>query len=107
MQSDSFNPRARDGREVAQWLAFGQWSSFNPRARDGREGGRYDVTRLCYRFNPRARDGREALNAGIAPIKKVSIHAPVMDANDNEYRIMADTQVSIHAPVMDANLTTT
>tara|TARA_R110002051_G_scaffold200370_1_gene267261 strand:+ start:3375 stop:3485 length:111 start_codon:yes stop_codon:yes gene_type:complete len=33
-------------------------------------------------FNPRARDGREGLMMFIDADKHVSIHAPVMDAND-------------------------
>ena len=33
--------------------------SFNPRARDGREIHLPRHSRLAYRFNPRARDGRE------------------------------------------------
>ena len=34
---------------------------------------------------------------------RVSIHAPVMDANWQFDDAQADRQVSIHAPVMDAN----
>ena len=34
-------------------------------------------------FNPRARDGREILRNVIIQKYSVSIHAPVMDANDD------------------------
>ena len=34
---NSFNPRARDGREVFIIFCIKRLSSFNPRARDGRE----------------------------------------------------------------------
>ena len=37
------------------------------------------------------------------PNVAVSIHAPVMDANDNSADKLLDLLVSIHAPVMDAN----
>ena len=35
-------------------------------------------------FNPRARDGRESYAAGQWQRIQVSIHAPVMDANDGQ-----------------------
>ena len=53
-------------------------------------------------FNPRARDGREDLVAAIEASEKVSIHAPVMDANATALAMRALIDVSIHAPVMDA-----
>ena len=35
---------------------------------------------------------------------RVSIHAPVMDANDMDNQTDAAKEVSIHAPVMDAKV---
>ena len=35
----------------------------------------------CECFNPRARDGREKADDHVKSLEKVSIHAPVMDAN--------------------------
>ena len=53
-------------------------------------------------FNPRARDGREDTTKVAITTAKVSIHAPVMDANDLGDNDTASNEVSIHAPVMDA-----
>ena len=33
----SFNPRARDGRDISQRMKLSMVLSFNPRARDGRD----------------------------------------------------------------------
>ena len=82
--NQSFNPRARDGREYfsIQYLAVFAVSihapvmdakdkdlyrqhglCFNPRARDGRERRSYAAKHSGVRFNPRARDGRETISA--------------------------------------------
>ena len=53
-------------------------------------------------FNPRARDGREQTGSATNKQGMVSIHAPVMDANDFLTRPKGHGSVSIHAPVMDA-----
>ena len=78
----SFNPRARDGRELCLKFNLIPRSGFNPRARDGRESVPTSIFKLLTCFNPRARDGREDLTmlAGSVGVL-VSIHAPVMDAN--------------------------
>ena len=55
--------------------------SFNPRARDGREANIDILQHGIECFNPRARDGREAPYVPYTLLKVVSIHAPVMDAN--------------------------
>ena len=60
----SFNPRARDGRELRRSPYANHLDSFNPRARDGRETCKVWLRSQCLSFNPRARDGRELnLNA--------------------------------------------
>ena len=61
-------------------------SCFNPRARDGREISHKAIKILVRRFNPRARDGREDPMGNAYFAGMVSIHAPVMDAN--EYRLL-------------------
>ena len=53
-------------------------------------------------FNPRARDGRENEAYQAYKAAKVSIHAPVMDANPDIAEKVINHAVSIHAPVMDA-----
>ena len=77
--------------------------SFNPRARDGRELNLSRARHTRQRFNPRARDGREVLLNLLKQEAKVSIHAPVMDAKKQTIDNNAFNFVSIHAPVMDAN----
>ena len=39
----SFNPRARDGRETGLCNMYTRHSRFNPRARDGREDEKYRI----------------------------------------------------------------
>ena len=56
-------------------------AGFNPRARDGRELALRDSYQQQRRFNPRARDGREISLMPSSLRAVVSIHAPVMDAN--------------------------
>ena len=54
-------------------------------------------------FNPRTRDGCEALQHEPLENLRVSIHAPVMGANDEARAMDTPMGVSIHAPVMGAN----
>ena len=61
-------------------------SRFNPRTRDGCEACRLIMCRCLCGFNPRTRDGCEALELPIERKLGVSIHAPVMGAN-NAYRV--------------------
>ena len=77
----SFNPRAREGRDAPEIRVYGADRCFNPRAREGRDtilhfiqtlifvsihaparGATKSVIRLrpnSGRFNPRAREGRD------------------------------------------------
>ena len=80
----SFNPRARDGRDVSLVMVLYLIASFNPRARDGRDNAAVANTISCGCFNPRARDGRDAFIAHPHIASVVSIHAPVMDAIADE-----------------------
>ena len=56
----SFNPRAREGRDRPRERAGKEEVCFNPRAREGRDpsGTSGDHDRAC--FNPRVREGRDA-----------------------------------------------
>ena len=78
--SVSFNPRAREGRDI-----------FLPR--DARKG---------LRFNPRAREGRDALRADGWYLRSVSIHAPARGATRVNTLCIMSRQVSIHAPARGA-----
>ena len=62
--------------------------SFNPRARDGREMESFQSQYYCsVSFNPRARDGREHVQGYELDDYHVSIHAPVMDAKVCQYQV--------------------
>ena len=56
----SFNPRAREGRDSGKTSNQSPVFCFNPRAREGRDT---QSDRFCghdhHRFNPRAREGRD------------------------------------------------
>ena len=102
---ESFNPRARDGREVdvadhGKGLAV----SIHAPVMDAKKILLKSHTiKRC--FNPRARDGRELVSVKDGdPVIGVSIHAPVMDANSFVAITKPPSDVSIHAPVMDANI---
>ena len=98
-----FNPRAREGRDLATSALPYSADSFNPRAREGRDpsstnsasmslvfqstrprGARRGSCRSrtsCRRFNPRAREGRDHDGVGgLLDVAGVSIHAPVRGA---------------------------
>jgi len=100
-RNDSFNPRARAGRDVTSKdvLAFGTfqstrprgarpgvewffpiWNCFNPRARAGRDSRQLGLRWRCSCFNPRARAGRDDQHTISYRIPKVSIHAPARGA---------------------------
>ena len=55
----NFNPRAREGRDIAQKMFWSNSYNFNPRAREGRDTARADTRRTFSYFNPRAREGRD------------------------------------------------
>ena len=56
----SFNPRAREGRDLPAAPPAMRGRSFNPRAREGRDPCACIPGRTCGGFNPRAREGRDA-----------------------------------------------
>ncbi len=99
----SFNPRARTGRDSFPMIGSEGGIGFNPRARTGRDTtwppdyGR----RKC--FNPRARTGRDPKTLFPMPtFCTVSIHAPARGATTKEADNAGDVLVSIHAPARGA-----
>ena len=56
---ESFNPRARVGRDVRHLGRRGRVAGFNPRARVGRDCIPYEGHEDFLGFNPRARVGRD------------------------------------------------
>jgi len=102
----SFNPRAREGRDLANTPVRQFAKRFNPRAREGRDRRTKRQPRLtnvfqstrprgarhssvtpppfqAMRFNPRAREGRDSVRAP-RPVthQGVSIHAPARGATN-------------------------
>ena len=76
----SFNPRAREGRDVEFKSAAAALLCFNPRAREGRDWRRQPSNRSRQCFNPRAREGRDQSPEFAALPSEVSIHAPAKGA---------------------------
>ena len=121
--ADSFNPRARVGRDklvsifrkifwfqstrprgarrMRTTTSSTTWS-FNPRARVGRDSLFDDRELRVSRFNPRARVGRDAMFLSWYLWIKVSIHAPAWGATGNGRTMMDALKVSIHAPAWGA-----
>ena len=64
--SGSFNPRSREGNDVASWLDLLVFPCFNPRSREGNDdGGRYPGTNFIG-FNPRSREGNDGVTCCIS-----------------------------------------
>ncbi len=59
-ERQSFNPRARMGRDAALVVAVAHFFSFNPRARMGRDNDVIVAKSFIIGFNPRARMGRDS-----------------------------------------------
>ncbi len=124
-RSQSFNPRARAGRDPrrASW----PWpcARFNPRARAGRDGAASPWPASTSCFNPRARAGRDVPAVQLVVRHVVSIHAPARgatpdpDLKPSEVNVFQSTRprgarpaaggppadgarVSIHAPARGA-----
>ena len=77
--------------------------SFNPRARDGRElATANNKITVAVSIHAPVMDAKTGVWSEQSA-RIVSIHAPVMDANQKGLGFAIYTDVSIHAPVMDAN----
>jgi len=119
----SFNPRAREGRDQRQdpqqcrprVSIHAPVKGATPSGRACGGGGGVSIhapvkgaTRFFKKerrkacFNPRAREGRDAVLAVKRETKVVSIHAPVKGATQAGDRDRARRDVSIHAPVKGA-----
>ena len=76
---------------------------FNPRTREGCDLARFSCRRLLFYFNPRTREGcdygRERYPL-FHPL--ISIHAPVKGATPDGISVMPEVKISIHAPVKGA-----
>ena len=59
LRNTSFNPRAREGRDQISILGAQLPSGFNPRAREGRDLTAKHRLIFLVSFNPRAREGRD------------------------------------------------
>ena len=78
--------------------------SFNPRARDGREiRETANTVGIPVSIHAPVMDAKN-YNHDVFIKRLVSIHAPVMDANNPDVISNTISDVSIHAPVMDANI---
>ena len=103
---DSFNPRAREGRDLTgEVLTMGRSRSFNPRAREGRDRGAGAVRERAAAFQstrPRgARRQRHGVSRRVSGV--VSIHAPARGATlPVTFPIQSVIVVSIHAPARGA-----
>ena len=78
--SVSFNPRAREGRDIFLPRDARKGLRFNPRAREGRDFGTFVAPDWGWSFNPRAREGRDTWSAFGSLVGGVSIHAPARGA---------------------------
>ena len=57
--SVDFNPRSREGSDLAVPLLQPCRSNFNPRSREGSDRAYMDVTGVDVDFNPRSREGSD------------------------------------------------
>ena len=83
INGNSFNSRARKGRDKDKSYAIVKDSSFNSRARKGRDNTLLSLSVPSASFNSRARKGRDRRAYSILDyVAKVSIHAPARGATD-------------------------
>jgi len=80
IKMNSFNPRARAGRDRPGSIRLFPLWCFNPRARAGRDRAAHRLQAKDQRFNPRARAGRDRAVPAGDPVDDVSIHAPARGA---------------------------
>ncbi len=100
--SQSFNPRARVGRDWRGRIRVFRGVCFNPRARVGRDSPPRLGSEGMLSFNPRARVGRDAAQWCLKRILCVSIHAPAWGATLLARGADRRRGVSIHAPAWGA-----
>ncbi len=103
--SQSFNPRARVGRDFNCLDDSYTIDGFNPRARVGRDK-QFTVyfTEFGQFQSTRPRGARPTMRGGSAIRLPVSIHAPAWGATHEGLHIFKPSPVSIHAPAWGATL---
>ncbi len=82
----SFNPRPREGGDLAFEGFSKRAKGFNPRPREGGDCAIPEFTALMPCFNPRPREGGDHFHHGGMLIEIVSIHAPVKGATRDHPR---------------------
>ena len=75
---------------------------FNPRAREGRDPAQFYDRQPHLGFNPRAREGRDTSDEHACTSRAVSIHAPARGATPAPSLSLYPPSVSIHAPARGA-----
>ena len=99
----SFNSRAREGRDLVQPLRRLRQQRFNSRAREGRDISAFRPDSCRIRFNSRAREGRDILRL-VSSVICCSFNSRAREGRDLA-RGRGDPhpcQVSIHAPARGA-----
>ena len=99
----SFNPRTREGCDIAPRITGVRRYCFNPRTREGCDHSATIRVMFLGGFNPRTREGCDVGVVRLRPATTaVSIHAPVRGATLTREGWKLQTEVSIHAPVRGA-----
>ena len=100
-----FNPRAREGRDIARDVVGISVDGFNPRAREGRDLLGSDPGASLSMFqSTRPRGARLLKAARCRRLRRVSIHAPARGATQCMGCEGLRKQVSIHAPARGATI---
>ncbi len=124
----NFNPRSREGSDVAALAICDANTNFNPRSREGSDGKYLYGIRRQHHFNPRSREGSDAALDSLNRKMEISIHAPAKGAtmeytHSASYRqfqstlprrerrelakVLQTSNISIHAPAKGATISYT
>ena len=98
----TFNPRAREGRDQGQVIAYAGSTGFQSTRPRGARPQRMKSLWHCLTFNPRAREGRDAVGMSDARQYGLSIHAPARGATGFVPQYAGVPRLSIHAPARGA-----
>ncbi len=100
-----FNPRSREGSDIAPDASISFTVYFNPRSREGSDLKK-QLTMLLMNFNPRSREGSDK-----STIKSSLVVIPFQSTLPRGERLlrvpanMTGKQISIHAPARGATVT--
>ena len=75
---------------------------FNPRSREGSDIAVIIVLTSFFDFNPRSREGSDEIPGNSGDYSQISIHAPARGATDLRYNDSGVRFISIHAPARGA-----